>query len=125
MIKSLVFKLLSSFADPTKAYREAERELLVERKKNINLKGSEAERLKATKEWSKPENIAARMKWFEENPAIKPEPLCEQPEIPDPLPEEFIGQQPSFIRMILRHRKEDNDKMSILTEMSDTELGEL
>lgn len=69
MIKSLILRFFSAFSDPM-SYREEEREALIEAQKNIKLKGSEEERLKATKEWSKPENVALRLANYKEG--VKP-----------------------------------------------------
>jgi hypothetical protein len=121
MIKSLVFKFFSAFSSSPTALREDERDALIEAQKNIKLKGSMQERLAATKEWSKLENIEARLKALEAEAVLAAErgkkfaeevrkQLGEDPVIPDPLPEEFIGQQPSTIKAILKQRSLGDDR---------------
>lgn len=105
MIKSLVLRFFSAFSDPIKSVRETEREAIIEARKNAKLKGSEAERLRATKEWSKPENIKQRWEFYV--PGKKIEPRYELLPVPDPLPQEMMGQSPSTIQAMLRHRFAD------------------
>lgn len=124
MIKTLILKFLSAFAKPSHGEEDLMnlgRWPLEARPEWTKLKGSQQERLEATKEWSKAENIAKRIKEFEEKSAEALElgkKLAQQireqlglpsedPPIPDPLPDDLKGQHPSTIKAILRHRASD------------------
>lgn len=123
MFKALIFKFFSSFARPCHVEDwdtwDAEKDVYLQKK--FNLRGSKAERMAATREWSKKENIEARLKEFEEkseevlerakrmSQKIRIEmglPL-EDPPLPDSIPEDLKGQPPSTIRAMLRHRASD------------------
>lgn len=106
MLKGLIIRFFSAFSNHAMEFRKAEHEAIVEARKNIKLIGSRAERAMATKEWSKPENIALRLKEFEENPGVKPNASHKPFPVPDPLPQDMIGQSPSTIQAMLRHKLE-------------------
>ena len=121
MIKRLWLYLkffFASFARPNRTKVIAESRL--EQIKDgwiITLTDRSEEKRRAYKEWSSPENIAKR-RAIEAEEAPKaleagrkaaaklreelgiPE---DAPLIPDPLPDRFKGQQPSTIRMMMRH----------------------
>ncbi len=98
MIKSLIIRFFEYFSDPVKALRQAEHEAIVEARKNITLKGSMQERLAATREWSKPENVAERAANYK---AGIGEPK-KYPPLPDPPPEKYmVGQTPSTMMIML------------------------
>lgn len=61
MIRGIIFKFFSAFSNPTKNFGEVEREALIEAQKNIKLKGSMQERLRATQEWSRSDAIIKRI----------------------------------------------------------------
>ncbi len=120
MIKSLIIRFFSAFSKP-ETYGEDEKEAIIHRQQNIKLKGSMQERLRATQEWSKAENIVRRVEEqrvqasgvLERGQRMSKEVRKaldlpeEDPPLPDPLPSEFIGQQPSTIRAILRQRGQE------------------
>ncbi len=60
MIKSLIIRFFSAFSKP-ETFGEDDKEAIIHRQQNIKLKGSMQERLKATQEWSKAENIVKRV----------------------------------------------------------------
>jgi hypothetical protein len=127
MIKSLIIRFFAAFSSPSHV-REKERESIVEARKSIRLKGSEAERLAAIKEWSKAENIIKRVEEHRMQAATaleRAERMSKEvrailnlperdPPLPDPLPKEFEGQSPSTIRAILRQRQDEEYTRGLL-----------
>lgn len=60
MIKGLILRFFEAFSSPTPFAKE-DQEAIVHRQQNIKLKGSMQERLRATQEWSRAENIVKRV----------------------------------------------------------------
>jgi hypothetical protein len=120
-LRILVLKFLASFARPIRGHKDL-KEAAHEEKEGawkITLSDRSAIKSAAIKEWSKPENIKARMEELEKEAPKALErgqllskkvrtdlqlPIIDPP-LPDPLPDRFKGQQESTIRAMLRHEQ--------------------
>lgn len=105
-IPSVIYQMDADFREVERAQQLAEIKNQAKR---------HAERMGHITDWSKPENITARIKKHEEDAVdalaramrMKEELgiVEEDVVIPDPLPARFKGQQPSTIKALLRHEK--------------------
>lgn len=128
MIKNWIIRILSSVdqARTAESYK-SHQSIIQEQKANIIKLSSyreSKEYKQSISDWSKPENIVARIRKFEEEAHACLEKANfmskhlreylglpdEDPPLPDPLPKDMVGQSSSTIRAMLRQQEYEFDK---------------